>query len=454
MFEEHLARIERSSTGEITNEYWKQLVDGGILAATLNRPHQSPNYEEILKTVRKLSYDNLSLGLTYGIMTGLVILPLQRFSRSETQLNKYLDKIRNGQRFGLAITEEKKSGSTALDMDSEYQYLPDGRVKLKFSKHLQGLSGKNGLLVAANKKSAGVKTIGLFIVDQKDMVTKVTPMIGLHGIQYGINTGDLILDSNEQLVTEFPRRELTTFQDIFTRSRFLFIGTMFGHLERMNYEANIHASTREIGNGHLKDLPVVAYKLQQMQVRRDIVGSMYQTVVRFMNDPQSLDTTKYVAQADIIKSLSTEYALLVAADRAELVGGAAFYQGNALQDFINAWPFKIFEGSGWFLASQIGHSALKKDILTSNAFFDSATILSRLDQETLGLLSLVKEGEKTKLQDFFYGQIVARCFALGCLNPLSLSSSQMQQAEILLNFEINTIAREYLATKKSDLEVK
>lgn len=456
-----------AQTGYISVVAWNRLVEGGILDSALLERDPAKRQEEIMQISRILSFHDLHLGLTFGIVAALGIMPLQRFARNEDQLNEYLNLVRSGNLIGLAITEHLKSGSAALDMDSNYEIDEDrGSVKLQFAKHLQGLSGNAGLTVALLKKGAKRKTVGLFFVPQEYIKTKVTEMAGLKGIPYGVNTSEVTLDLGKHLLIELPRERLDEFQDIFTKSRILFISMTLGHLERMEDEASTFASQRIIEGRPQAEIPAVQGVLQQMRAHRVITEAIFDEVIRHRGpDGETLvdgDTLPLVMEANMIKTLSTEYAIQAAAMRAELMGGAAFYKGSGLQDFIDIWPFQIFEGSKLFLNNQICSGFLSPTRVESKVvlpgffsesdnnfggyffraikyrpLFDERQILKNLDEWTGMMLTEITPATARKELRGVIGEIVSRLFALGCLHH------DQEEAKAVLNLEIAQLAQNF-----------
>jgi len=438
-------------TNFISDSSWKTLVKGGVLSASLGDRDITHHQEEIMQTLRILSYHDINLGLTYGITTALVIKVIQRFAGSAFQREKYLNEIRNGERMGLAITEKNSSGSSALEMnDSNYKVNDNGTATLNFSKHLQGLSGNSGLIVAARKLNTPTTTIGLFLVDKKDINTRLVKTMGLGGIAYGVNTGSVTLNLSDHLMTEIPRRELLTFQNLFTESRLYFVGMPLGHMEHMEQEANSYASKRLIGGVFQKDMPVPSYKLKIIKARRLASEAIFNHVKDFRVSGKSLmegNTMEFATEASIIKALPSEYAVATAADRAELMGGASFYEKGALQDYLDIWPFKIFEGTRWMLNTQIGHAS-GKSISETNGderLFNRVGALANLSSESKKLIEEIKVTKKGVVQEEIIGQIQQRIFALGCIRQKHYTSEDYLLVTNFLNLEIRQLGLEYFS---------
>lgn len=427
--------------GFISDLAWKKLTDGGVLAASFGDRSKEKRAEEIMQTSRILSFHDINLGLTFGITTGLAILPIERFG-TEAQKEKYLGKIRLGERFGLAVTERDRSGSGALEMDSKYQMNDDGTTSLRFQKRFQGLSGKSGLIVAADKEGVQTQTIGLFIVDKHDINTQITNMAGLHGIAYAINTGDVRINTRDHLMQELSRRGLFDFQDMFTKSRLLFVSMVLGHHERTEQEALRYATSRKIGDKMQIDMDVPGGTLDKISARRIVSEAILNQVAQYSNEGSSVvdaDTARLTMEANIVKTLPTEYALASAADRAELKGGAAFFKDDALQDYVNIWPFQIFEGPRMMHNTQIANMFLKKPPRPTedgSALFNVGRAHDNMDEEVGQIVDAMGTHSVQTVERQIIGQIVARYFALGCIDAEQLTPLEYKRATDLLKTEI------------------
>lgn len=437
-------------TDWISEDSWKKMVKGGMLAAPLAQRDPSKRIEEIMQTMRILSYHDLHLGLSAAITTALVIMTFQRFSRTDGQRDKYLNRVGAGEMFGLGVTEHKKSGSSAFEMESNYQVSGDGKtVTLNSKKHLQGLSGKSGLIIVANKEGAPVKILGMFIVDQKDINTKITKMAGLRGIPYGINTGSVVLNMDEHLMRELPR-PFYGFRDMFTKSRLLFPSMVVGHQERMEEEAIKYANKREIDGVLQIGMPFPQYVLSQIRTRRIISEAIFNRVIQYRRDGSSLidsDTTDMAIEANIIKLLPTHYALGAAAERAELMGGDGYYADSALQDYDDVYPFKIFEGTEKKLYTQIGHDyfrKLKKGLRQEFNMVDISQVELDSRSENVSTVLTSKIDHPTPVQEEIFGEIISRKYAIRCVEDSNMDPNDAKRAKALLNQEISQIAQQLI----------
>ncbi len=460
-------------TGYISDNAWQRLVDGGMLSTFLNERNPAGKQEELMQLGRILSYYDLHLGLAYGIVGALGVVPIQKYG-SENQQKEILDIVRNGEKIGLAITEPTKSGTAAFSMDSTYE-IQEGSVTVKFSKHLQGHSGEAGLIVAAPKKDTAKLTVGLIFVPQEHIDTKLTQTHGLAGIRYGVNSGEITLDKEKYLLVEFTSNRMREFQDMFIKSRLFFVGMTLGHQERMELEANNYAAQREIGDIMQNELLVVRRTLNQMKARRMATEAMLSAILDL--DVVEDDTTGLVAQANIMKNLSTEYAVLSAQDRAVLAGGGAYYPGGPLQNYIDMWPFQIFEGPEPFLNTQAGDLLLRRFEISDGVFvpsfsdtkaysnfiefveksiskrelFNDTSIVGGLDDETKAELTKIKPGKMSDDLKERMGLIISRLYALGNLDKVELTQEELKEVRSMLNYEIRNEVDEFTRRRENPL---
>ncbi len=439
--------------GYMSAAAWKRLVDGGILAQSLGDRNRERRQEEIARVSEIASYHDINAGLSFGITTGLSLLTLQRFG-NDAQKEKFIGRIRNGEMMGYGITERDSSGSSALEMTSSYKKDPvTGKSALKSAKHFQGLSGHD-LIIAALKEDSPVRTVGLFVVDKEDIITELKKTPGLSKIPYGINvTRDgLVLDA-DRLLVEIPRSGfLSDFRDMFTKSRVLFVSMVLGHQERMIEEAKAYAAVRIIDGKPQIEKEVVQHTLLEMETRRAISEAIGVHAASYRIEGESLlhaDTENYSTEASTVKVLTTEYAHATANDRATLMGSLAYYDQSAMQDVLNIWPFRIFEGPEPMLYSQIGSDAIKnaKRGKPEVGLIEDATL--DLDFQTQDILGRVRArlSGATKVQEEIYGQIAARIFALGCCELTGMESTQYEKAKEFLSVEIVQRAHKFLSIK-------
>lgn len=387
-----------------------------------------------MQVARILSFHDLPLGLTYGITSGLVIIPLQQHA-TEAQKERYLHRIRDGERMGLAVTEEKRSGTSALTMDSHFVKTGDTTGELTFTKRHQGYSGYTNIVAATDTQNRRVR---LFIVEKDDIETTLTEMEGLHGIPYGINRGSLSFDERH-FMKELSLRE---FQDLFIKSRILFSGMTLGHQERAIGNAQAYAGEREIGGKLQKDMAIPKAVLTMMDARRMISDAVFTKLTSYRKDGQSLlqtNTFGAVMEANIAKVLTTAYALGISGDRAELQGAMAYLVESGLQDYIDIWPFQIFEGSRLKLESDIGNAyELRRTsgrTIEHPGLFDEARAEQLLDPELRERLTGIKQHGVLEVQKSVLGEIVCRLFALGCLDDKG-DPELFGVAKAVLNTEI------------------
>ena len=467
-------------TGYISDEAWKRLVDGGLLSPFLKERNTATRQEEVVQLTRILSYHDLHLGLTYGIVGALGIDTIQTFGSKEQQ-EEFLGIVRDGGMIGLAVTELKTSGTEVFDMVSSYEILePDGenaspRINLNLEKHFQGNSDKAGLIVFV-KKMGERRTFGLFFVPQDLIKTERIYTEGLGGVSYGINTGEFIIDKKYLLVELSGNGLRREFQDIFTRSRFLFVGMTLGHQERMEFEANNYAAQRKIGRFMQNELPVVRRSLNLIKARRIASEAMLNLALR------DYDTLGLVAQANIIKNLPTRYAIDSARMRAKLKGADAYHEGDAYQDLLDIEPFDIFEGPEPFLNTQIGSHLLRrfqnaagdkvpsfsdtkdrenvypdfldffKRSISQRELFNGPLTIQGLEDKTKLDLMKIEPGQMPDDLKEVMGRIISRMFALGCLDQIKLDHNDLAEVRSMLNNEIRVEMIEFNGRRKNPFE--
>lgn len=436
----------RDEAGYISDAAWGKLVDGGMLSAALLERDPSKRQDEIMEAIRYMSNRDISFGLSYGITVALVIFTAQRYAQTEELRQRILDILRAGGRMGLAITESGKSGTAALDMDSNYEIdKGTGKTRLKFSKRLQGLSGYQGMIVAAVDKSSSRKKVSLYFVPQQYITTEVTPMAGLSGIRYGVNSADVVLDTKEHLLVEFPREGMNEFQDIFNRSRMLFVGMTLGHLDRSLAEAENYATRRMIEGRPQREIPAVQGALRELRARQGATEAVFDYVLKYRDkNGQTLtdgDTLSLAMEAGIVKSITTHWAIQGAQIWTQLAGGIGYYQGGPTNDLVNILPFHIFEGPELFLDNQIARTFLSPtrvegkfvfpgfmanpdtnfhdyffQAVRYRPMFDRAQIIQNLNDWTAMMLTQITPLRAHVEYRGAIGAIVERLFALGCLN--------------------------------------
>ena len=464
-------------TGYISDEAWKRLVDGGLLSPFLNERNTATRQEEVVQLTRILSYHDLHLGLTYGIVGALGIDTIQTFGSKEQQ-EEFLGIVRDGGMIGLAVTDFKTSGTEVFDMVSSYEILkPDGenaspRINLNLEKHFQGNSDKAGLIVFVKKMGAGM-TFGLFFVPDDLIKTERIHTEGLGGVSYAINTGEFIIDK-KYLLVELSGNRLREFQDIFTKSRLLFVGMTLGHQERMEFEANNYAAQRKIGRFMQNELPVVRRSLNLIKARRIASEAMLNLSLR------DYDTLGLVAQANIIKNLPTRYAIDSARMRAKLKGADAYHEGDAYQDLLDIEPFDIFEGPEPFLNTQIGSHLLRhfknadgepvpsfseKDkyadfldffekSISQKELFNGSRTLALLEDDTKSAIEKIKPEIMPDDLKEIMGRIISRMFALGCLDQEEFDSKDLTEVVSMLNEEIRIQVIKFVGRRENPLPLE
>jgi hypothetical protein len=465
--------FEPGKPGYISDAAWKKLVDGGLLLSALGDRGEEGKQKEVMLITKILSYYSLPLGLTYGIVGALGILTIQSFVTDEEKRKNLLQIIRDGQRVGLGITEPERSGTQALDMASEYEVFGD-RVILNGVKHLQGNSLTGGLIVAAVKKGASKKTVGFFFVPQELIDTRITKTQGLSEITYGVNTFDNVeLSMDEHFMGEISGMDLIEFQNIFTKSRLLFPGMLDGFTQRLVVESeNLPERTKQVESVQASMVKIKSWRL--------IVEAIFNSTAD--NIDLENDNSGLVIEADIVKALSSELSALSALELAELNGGMSYYDDDqsALNFFIDVYPFQIFEGSQKFVYSQAAQLFLRgdrkieppilsftkdqqtsfleyymiriKDRVLFNGGFEVIDgelprSIANLEGDTVIALGKIKNESMSAGIYEQIGRILAWLYALGNINEVDASESQLLLTKKMINKKIRDLVGDYELAK-------
>ncbi len=424
------------STGYVSQAAWNSLVQGGILAAALHDRDPKNYRREKMAVIRDTSSTDPQLGLMYGIMTALVIDNIYKFAPDGLR-NEYFDKIRDGRLCGLAFTERKISGSS-IQMNS--RFTENGY--LTFSKRFQGISGHDLLVFAQSTDNPYL--LGLFLVEKQYITTEFIQTEGLGGIPYAFNSGHVPMDIVHQIALLHTRKDLGVIQQIFTESRLGFPGMSLGQLELLERIAKQYSENRLIGASLQKDMAIPKSELESIMARRMVVQAIYEHSIDYLN--LHPDTLRLAPEGSLIKALSTEYALLAALTAAKLGGGDSYTAGSKLSLVNDIWPFTIFEGNNDMLYSQAGRSlarSLLYDQELPGGLFDRSRAAQNLFPGSKAVIDRLVAINKDVGLENIWGQIAARCLALGCLDKDRLDTHDYTLATELLNLEIQQIGLKY-----------
>ena len=332
----------------LPEDKWLIIKKNGLLLPFLSEKlgGRKNNQKEIQEVLRIAGNYGVPVTLRTGIEGALVLQPLTEFGTSE-QIEQGLELIFNGEGGGLAITEPGTSGSAiAREMESFYEYIDENTVHLSAEKYWQGNSQSDFLLVAAKEKKDGKlsKTISLVFVPKKYITYDVLKSEGLKAVRYAVNKIDTEIPAvNIMKLSESKVNSLREFQNIFIRSRLQLVGMTHGIMECiMN---NIKKYARQ-------EIKYVDYELGEIAKQYEVSKIMYNYVCDNIAPDKSV--ANKLMEANIIKSLATEYTYRSAQIAQKLLGAKGFEMGHPVSNIaIDFRPFTIFEGPNDMLYAEI-----------------------------------------------------------------------------------------------------
>lgn len=332
----------------LPEDKWLSIKKSGLLLPFLSEKlgGRKSSQKEIQEVLRIAGNYGVPVTLRTGIEGALVLQPLTEFGTAE-QIEKGLELIFNGEGGGLAITEPETSGSAiAREMESYYEYVDENTIHLNAKKYWQGNSQSDFLLVAAKERKDGKlsKTISLVFVPKKYITYDVLKSEGLKAVRYAINKIDANIPSNNVMqLSESKVNSLREFQNIFIRSRLQLIGMTHGIMEYII--KNIKKYARQ-------EIKYVEYELKEIEKQYGISKIMYDYVCDNVSPDKTVSNK--LMEANIIKSLATEYTYKSAQIAQKLLGAKGFEMGHPMSNIaIDFRPFTIFEGPNDMLYAEI-----------------------------------------------------------------------------------------------------
>ena len=284
--------------------------------------------------------------LRTGIEGALVLQPLTEYGTPE-QIEKGLELIFNGEGGGLAITEPETSGSAiAKEMQSYYEYIDENTIHVKADKYWQGNSQSDFLLIAAKERKDGKlsKVISLIFIPRKYITYDVLNSEGLKAVRYAVNHVDADIPSKYVMkLSESKANSLREFQNIFIRSRLQLVGMTHGVMEYI---------VKNIDKYARKEIPFVQKEISDIETVYGISQIMYDYTCNNVSPEKSVSDK--LMEANIIKSLATEYTYDAAGKAQKLLGAKGFEAGHPVSNVaIDFRPFTIFEGPNDMLYAEI-----------------------------------------------------------------------------------------------------
>lgn len=406
---------------------WLELKQAGLLLPFLLEQHggRKNNQFEIQEVLRIAGHYGVPVTLRTGIEGALVLQPLLEFG-NEKQIQQGLQSVFNGEGGGLAITEPKTSGSAiAREMQSYYEDLGDGTVYVEAEKYWQGNSQSEFLLVAAKERKNGrlSKMINLLFVPKQYIQFDVLKSEGLRAVRYAINRVAAKMPANAVMrLSENDALGLRAFQNIFIRSRLQLVGMSHGIMEY------IVENTRKFAK---KDIKFVAFECKEIEKRYAVSQVLYDYTCKHV--APDAPVSHQLMEANIIKTLSTEYTYDAAQILQKLLGAKGFESGHVASNIaIDFRPFTIFEGPNDMLYAEIydQFTRLTAEEKEQGVKLDkNQTLLQRIKSDKRFTLTALKErvlpqdiseflsrytlSDADALKKVFLGKVVAKLFVFG-----------------------------------------
>lgn len=405
---------------------WLELKKAGLLLPFLSEKHggRKNSQFEIQEVLRIAGHYGVPVTLRTGIEGALVLQPLLEFG-SEAQIATGLDLIFNGEGGGLAVTEPETSGAAiAREMQSYYEYTGEDTVYVRAAKYWQGNSQSDFLLVAAKERKNGKlsKTINLLLVPKQYIRHEVLKSEGLRAVRYAVNRIDAEMPASCVMkLAESDAAGLRAFQNIFIRSRLQLVGMTHGIMEYI-----LENARRFVRH----DIKFVDYERGEIMHRYAVSKILYRfTCTRVAPDAA---VSHQLMEANIIKTLATEYTYGAAQILQKLLGAKGFESGHPASNIaIDIRPFTIFEGPNDMLYAEIydqftratpeeKEQGIKPDKnqtllerLQSDKRFTGVRLSERtkLPEDIAAFLRQYRLGEAGAVQKVFIGKITAKLFA-------------------------------------------
>ena len=411
----------------LSENKWLNIKKCGLLLPFLSEKlgGRKESQFEIQEVLRIAGNYGVPVTLRTGIEGALVLQPLTEYGTPE-QVEKGLELIFNGEGGGLAITEPETSGSSiAKEMQSYYEYIDENTIHVKADKYWQGNSQSDFLLVAAKERKDGKlsKVISLIFVPREYITYDVLNSEGLKAVRYAVNHVDADIPSKYVMkLSESKANSLREFQNIFIRSRLQLVGMTHGVMEYI---------VKNIGKYARKEIPFVQKEISDIETVYGISQIMYDYTCNNVSPEKSVSDK--LMEANIIKSLATEYTYDAAGKAQKLLGAKGFEAGHPVSNVaIDFRPFTIFEGPNDMLYAEIYDQfskATPAEKSEGKKVSKGLTIYERITSDNRFINISVNDflSEKNNITDFlkryslseidqirkvFMGKILARIFLL------------------------------------------
>ena len=431
----------------LPEEKWLEIKKVGLLLPFLAEKlgGHKPDQIELEETLRIAGNYSVPTTLRTGIEGALVLQPLVAYATPEL-INEVLPLIFEGEGGGLGITEPETSGSAiAREMQSYYEVLDDNTIHVNAVKYWQGNSTSDFLLVAAKERKNGKlsKIINLIFVPRQYISCETIVSEGLKAVRYAVNSIDADMPKRYLIeLSSHGGNSLREFQNIFIRSRLQLIGMTHGIMEYV--DNNI---SKYIRNG----IEFVEHEVNEIKKRHNASRVLYDYVCN--NVSPSEPVSDKLLEANIVKSLGSEYTYEAAKIAQKLLGAKGFESGHPMSNIaIDIRPFTIFEGNNEMLYADIfdifskandkekenGVRIDKAQTLYERLLSDSRYIainekFSNISSNITDFLKSHAITDITQIQKVFIGKIISKFFIINQATDDSLISflNREMQKDIL-----------------------
>lgn len=435
----------------LNEEKWLKIKKSGLLLPFLSEKFggRKANQEELEEVLRIAGNYGVPVTLRTGIEGALVLQPLVEFG-TEEQIQEGLELIFNGEGGGLAITEPETSGSAiAKEMQSYFEYVDENTIHVKARKYWQGNSTSEFLLVAAKERKDNKisKNISLIFVPKKYINCEVLNSEGLKAVRYAINSIDADIPAKYVMSLSKPKsNSLREFQNIFIRSRLQAVGMTHGIMEYILNNIKKYARN---------EIKFVEREISEIERKYGISEILYNYVCKFISPNKSVSNK--LMEANIIKSLGTEYTYRAAKTAQKLLGAKGFEVGHPLSNVaIDFRPFTIFEGPNDMLYAEIFDQfsratseekglgikvnksmTLYDRFINDNRFFSiSKNNIIEKFEDVFTFMKKYSLDEIDQIKKVFAGKIISRLFVLIQTNSKDVISSLINDIrKDILDFE-------------------
>jgi alkylation response protein AidB-like acyl-CoA dehydrogenase len=318
---------------------------------------------DVLAVLDTVAYEHVPLSLAVGITGALFVLPVAGHAEGSLA-RETLGRIADDEVWlgGMMMTEPG-CGTDLLNASSSAE-AGAGSTRLRGVKHWSGLTGHADawLVFARDEAARRSRRMGFYLAGGRAIadgfrVEAYYDAFGMAPIPYGRTAFDARIPSGNRLGERTPYTSVLA--GILTGSRNAFAGMTHGFIRRALDDACDHTENRPAFGGALVDLDQVQARLDDIRFAECVTRAMCLHVVASTQRISSNDT-KGSAEAGLIKALGTDLMAEAAEHLMILRGGEGYRRGGlGLCRFIDAHPFRVFEGPNDVLYDQLARRRMK-----------------------------------------------------------------------------------------------